>query len=68
MAVQNKVRNFHWRAVRNSIPSKSNPVRRKVLGENICDHCKAGSKDVIHALWLCPLLDSIWNSNPSWNF
>ena len=66
--VQNKVRNFLWRAVKNSIPSKSNLVHRRVLGEDICDHCKAGSEDVIHALWLCPHLDLVWNSNPSWNF
>lgn len=49
MVVQNMVRNFLWGVVRNSIPSKSNLVRRGVLGENICDHCKADSEDIIHA-------------------
>lgn len=49
MVVQNKVRNFLWGVIRNSIPSKSNLVHRGVLGENIYDHCKDGSKDIIHA-------------------
>ena len=39
-----------------------------MIPEDICDHYKTSSKDVVHAHWLCPHLSSIWNSDPSWNF
>ena len=54
MAAQNKVRNFSWRAIWNSIPTKANLVRWCVIGEDIYDHCQQTPEDVIHALWLCP--------------
>lgn len=66
--VPNKVRNFLWRAINNSIPSKVNVIRCKVIYEDACDHCKAGSEDVIDALWVCTHLASVWESHPSWNF
>ena len=68
LIVQNKVRNFIWRASRNSIPVKTNLVKRKVLIDDSCDHCHHDPEDVLHALWQCPLLDPVWNSNPCWNF
>jgi len=68
LAVQPKVRNFLWRAINNSIPSKSNLKWRQVILEDIYDHFKTSSKDGLHALWLCPHFSPIWNSDPSWNF
>nr|POF07297.1 hypothetical protein CFP56_45438 [Quercus suber] len=68
LQVQNKIRNFFWRAIRNSIPLKTNLVQRKVLVDDTCDHCHHEPEDVLHALWLCPLLDPIWSSNPCWDF
>ena len=68
MAAQNKVRNFSWRAIWNSIPTKANLVRWCVIGEDIYDHCQQTPEDVIHALWLCPHLASVWDSNPCWSF
>lgn len=63
--VPNKFRNFLWRAINNSIPSKVNVIRCKVIYEDVCDHCKAGSEDVIDALWVCTHLASVWESHAS---
>ena len=37
LKVQNKIRNFIWRAIRNSILVKTNLVKRKVLIDDSCD-------------------------------
>ena len=39
-----------------------------MLQEEICDHCKAHSEDVVHALWLCPCLNEVWEADTGWNF
>ncbi|KAK9988269.1 hypothetical protein SO802_028508 [Lithocarpus litseifolius] len=56
LQVQPKVRNFLWRALKNSIPTKLNFKQRIILADDRCDQCKGATKDVIHALWSCPLL------------
>ena len=74
LQVQPKVQNFMWRALKNSIPIKLNLRRRTILADDRCDQCKGATKDVIHALWSCPLLshvlshDSIWNYNATPHF
>lgn len=68
LAVQTKVHNFLWRAIKNSIPSKTNLKRRKIIPKDICDHCKSSNEDVVHALWSCPHLSPIWNSESNWSF
>ena len=57
-----------WRAAKNAIPIKTNLVKRQVLQEDICDHCKSHSKDVVHALWLCLCLNKVWDANTGWSF
>ena len=68
LKVQNKIRNFLWKAIHNSIPVKTNLVQRKVLTVDSCDHWLAEPVNVLHALWNCPLLDPVWNSDPIWSF
>ena len=68
LSIPPKVRNFLWRAAKNAIPVKTNLVKWQVLQEEICDHCKVHSEDMVHALWLCPCLNEIWEANTSWNF
>ncbi|XP_075636584.1 uncharacterized protein LOC142608791 [Castanea sativa] len=68
LKVQNKIKNFIWRAIRNSILMKSNLVKRKILIDDSCDHYHHDLENVLHALWQCPLLDPVWNSNPCWSF
>ena len=49
LPIPNKVRNFVWRACKNSIHVKTILVRRKVLNADICDHCHLSCEDTMHA-------------------
>ncbi|KAL4620439.1 hypothetical protein ACB092_06G154000 [Castanea dentata] len=62
--VPSKVKNLIWRASKNSLPTKQNLVRRKILSKDYCDHCKMQHKDTFHALYLCPKLEEVWLSGP----
>nr|POF22773.1 hypothetical protein CFP56_09750 [Quercus suber] len=39
-----------------------------VLQEDMCDHCKAYSEDVVHALWMCTCLNEVWDADTVWSF
>ena len=64
--VPSKVKNLMWRACRDSLPTKSNLVRRKVLTDDACDCCKILREDVVHALYACPKLQELWSKCPQW--
>nr|POF27193.1 hypothetical protein CFP56_08563 [Quercus suber] len=66
MHVQPKVRNFLWRAIRNSIPTKINLKRRMVLMDECCDHCHEEPEEVLHALWSCPSISQAWTQFDTW--
>lgn len=68
MSVPSKVRNFVWRAAKNAIPVKTNLVKRRVLLEETCDQCKMQPENVLHALWSCPCLNEVWESDLAWSF
>ena len=36
-------------------------MRRNIIREPICELCQKGPEDVVHALWLCPIIQSVWN-------
>jgi len=59
--VLNKVKNFIWRACRNSQPTKLNLVRQTIINDHHCDRCHETTENTIHALWLCPTLDMVWS-------
>ena len=62
-----KVKNLAWHACQNSLPTKTNRVKRKVIAESVCDNCKQQQEDTAHALYHCSNLDSLWTSIPQWN-
>lgn len=68
LQVQPNVRNFLWRAIKNSIPTKLNLRRRTILADDRCDQCKGATEDVLHALWSCPLLSQVWSHDIAWNY
>ena len=65
--VPSKVKNLLWRACKNALPSKTNLVRRQVILDVLCEVCKTHHEDIIHALYLCPSLNDIWDQVPLWN-
>ena len=40
--IRHKVRHFSWRACRDTLPTKENLVRRKVLNDGMCEVCNSG--------------------------
>ena len=47
---------------------KTNLVRRNVLAEDICEHCKQVPEDMIHAIWLFYGVLGVWESDLAWDF
>ena len=67
LKVPSKVKNLIWRASKNSLPTKQNLVKRKVLNEDYCDHYQTQHEDTLHVLYLYPKLEEIWLSVQAWN-
>lgn len=57
--VPSKIRNFLWRSCRNSLPTKDNLMRRKIISEDRCEQCKSHKEDVLNALYSCPKLKDV---------
>nr|POE82994.1 putative ribonuclease h protein [Quercus suber] len=58
--VPNRIRTLLWRACCDSLPSKANQVRRKLLIDGTCPNCSLEPETITHALWSCKKLDSVW--------
>ena len=67
LPVPNKVNNLVWRAAKNSLPSKENLVRRKIIQDECCEQCREHKEDVKHALYSCPKLEDFWKNMPQWS-
>ena len=61
------MRNLVWRATKNSLPTKTNLVQRKIITSSTCESCQQANEDVCHALFHCPKLSDLWNKVPLWN-
>nr|POE73951.1 putative ribonuclease h protein [Quercus suber] len=64
--VPGKIKHFLWRACSNSLPTKENLLKRKILQESSCPRCSVASESVVHALWSCDCIRVIWNSDFDW--
>jgi hypothetical protein len=60
LKVPKKIQIFAWRALKDSLASKLNLWKRKVLMDPACEHCAAQTEDIMHALWLCPCVQPAW--------
>jgi hypothetical protein len=49
---------FLWRATKESLPTKYNLAKRKVLPYPVCNMCKSEHEDALHALWPCLLIQA----------
>ena len=58
--VLTKVKNFFWRACSESLPTKLNLWKQKVLREVSCERCDEGIKNILHAVWDCKEVKHIW--------
>ena len=67
LQVPNKIKNFMWRACRDSLPTKVNLRRRHIMDSSLCEQCLREEESPLHALWSCRELDLIWLES-MWNF
>ena len=58
--VPNRIRALLWRASIDSLPTKVNLTRRKMLQVDTCPNCNLEPKTVVHALWSCKKLETVW--------
>ncbi|KAL0003476.1 hypothetical protein SO802_017257 [Lithocarpus litseifolius] len=58
--VPNRIRTLLWRACCDSLPTRVNLVRRKILQADTCPNCTREPETIAHALWSCSKLDQVW--------
>ena len=58
--IPHKVRHFAWRACRDTLPTKENLIRRKVLTEGCCELCNLGLESSSHLFWECSRAREVW--------
>lgn len=66
LRVPNRVKTLLWRAGLDSLPSKANLLKRKVLVDDLCPGYKIESESSFHALWSCTELNSVWKGKFDW--
>lgn len=59
LKVPGKIKHFLWKACNNSLPTKENLLKRKILQELVCHRCSRESKNVVHALWSCESIKEV---------
>ena len=66
LRVPNRVKTLLWRAGSNSLPSKENLMKWRVVNVDFCPGCKLKSETLYHALWSCIAIASVWEANFAW--
>ncbi|XP_075668946.1 uncharacterized protein LOC142638766 [Castanea sativa] len=66
LQVPNRIKTLLWRAGFDSLPSKANLKKRKILNEDLCPGCKLKSESTFHALWSCTEHSPIWDTKFAW--
>ena len=61
-----ELKHFLWRACTNSLPTKVNLMKRKVLVDPLCHYCGKQPEDIMHALWGCESIKHVWCDEFSW--
>ena len=66
MKVPGKVKHFLWKAYTNSLPTKENLLKRKIVLESSCSRCSSNLETVAHALWSCRCIKEVWDIDFGW--
>ena len=61
LRVPEKIKHFMWRACNNALPTKCNLARRQITATDACEFCNDHPEDVLHALWHCKEVESVWS-------
>ena len=62
LQIPKKIQMFMWRAIKESLPTKSNLMRHKIITNSVWELCNKGAEDVLHALWSYPVIQLVWSS------
>ena len=63
LPVPNKFKNFLWRTCREAILVKqSRWKKKKILTNDVCEHCHSSPETICHALWECPKITEVWEA------
>jgi len=62
LEVPSKVKNFVWHACKEALPTRKNLQLRKIIPDGLCNICKVGDEDCLHALFFCSDVQVIWSS------
>ena len=57
--VAEKIKHFHWRAYTNSLTTKENLVKCKILTDATCSRCLDAFEGTFHSLWSCSSLKEV---------
>ena len=66
LKVPGKLKHFLWKACTDSLPTKTNLLKRKIIAEPTCHLYGRCSEDVKHALWECEAVKIVWDREFSW--
>ena len=66
MKVPGKIKHFLWRACTNSLPTKENLMKRKIIQDSSCPRCSNCSESVEHALWNYACIKALWDLDFYW--
>jgi hypothetical protein len=54
------LKNFVWKICSNSLPTKDNLFRRKMVEDPLCPICKVATEDIWNMIWSCSALVAVW--------
>ena len=68
LKVPGKIKHFLWKACANSLPTKVNLMKLKILADPLCHLCGRILEDHKHALWDCDCeaVKSVWCKDFTW--
>jgi len=66
LRIPNRVKTLLWRAGSDTLPSKNNLLRRKIITDDLCLGCKLKSETIFQAIWSYPALAPVWSSKFAW--
>ena len=62
MRVPNKIQQFIWCVAKDALPMKQNLKARYIPIAEDCDGCGEHTELIVHCLWLCDQVRSVWMS------
>ena len=66
LKIPGKAKHFLWKECTNSLSTKSNLLKRKVLSDPTCHLCGNRAEDAMHALWECETVKLVGGMDFGW--